>query len=81
VNCSRRQPQLQQNLNNMATIANQNTTQIRVYNLYCELLEARKNKKAAIKEYTDDIKRIEEEIKEMIEQEEEETENAQRAVA
>lgn len=54
----------------MANTPNAITTQLRVYNLYCELLEEKKDKKETIKMKNENIKRLEEEIKELIEEEE-----------
>lgn len=52
--------------------------QLRVYNLYCELLEEEKDKRETVKMKNENIKRLKEEIKELIETEEGEGEEAQR---
>jgi hypothetical protein len=62
----------------MAKIPEQLNTQIRVYNLYCELIQEEKDKKEYAKTKAENIKRIKEEIKELIEQEAEENVVAQR---
>ena len=52
----------------------------KVYNLYQELLEAERDKKESNKAHGDNIKRIKEELKEAVEQEQAELAAAQREV-
>ena len=51
----------------------------RVYTLYTELVNAKKDKKEASKMHSENVKRIEEEIKELLDQEEEAVSSAQKA--
>jgi hypothetical protein len=57
---------------------NELTNQEKVYNLYLELVRAERDKKDTNKAHSDNIKRIKDEIKELIEEAEAEVVNAQR---
>ena len=43
----------------------------KLYNLYNELVDAKKDKKATVKAHSENIKRIEDELKELLDEEEE----------
>ena len=52
----------------------------KIYNLYTELKQAKKDKKEAVKAHSDNIKRIEEEMNDLLEQEEEDIKQNQNGV-
>jgi hypothetical protein len=54
-----------------------NNKETKVYNLVQELEQAAKEKKAVVKMHNDNLKRIKNEIKDIIEDEEEETEQGE----
>jgi len=54
-----------------------NNKETKVYNLVQELEQAAKEKKAVVKMHNDNLKRIKNEIKDIIESEEEETEEGE----
>lgn len=53
----------------------------KVYNLYTELIQAERDKKETLKAHSDNIKRIKDELKEALEEEEATLAAAQREVA
>jgi hypothetical protein len=54
------------------------TNQEKVYNLYLELVEAKKDKKEAVKTHSDNIKRIEAEMQELADEEAQDKNDAKR---
>ena len=56
---------------------NEPTVQEKIYNLLIELTQAKKDKKDLVKAHNENIKRIEAEIKELIEEEQDKTAEAQ----
>jgi len=57
------------------------TVQEKVYNLYLELSRAEKDKKDTVKAHAENIKRLKDEIKEIIEEDNQEVVDAQRELA
>jgi hypothetical protein len=62
----------------MAKVEQKTSIQDKVYNLYVELVQAKKDKKDVVKAHAENIKRIEVEIQELIETAVEEVVQAQR---
>ncbi len=61
----------------MAKVIDNTTVQEKLYNLYLELLEAKQDKKDTVKAHSENIKRIESEIKELLDEDKEQAEDAQ----
>lgn len=61
----------------MPKIDNEVTVQEKVYNLYVELTQAKRDKKDLVKAHSENIKRIEAEIKELMDEDKEKVEEAQ----